>query len=106
MKSDVEIAAVGFVEERTGGVCPSSVAEALARDIINRDTFVHESDEAIEAGVSAAIEEIDDATFDAAFDVIQKRVCEEIEGQAKCIALRMLRELAAKAEREEVATAG
>ena len=107
MKSDVEIAALEIIEERTGGALyHPRVAEVLARDIINRDTFVHEPDEAVEAGVSAAIEEIDDATFDAAFDVIQKRVSDEIEGQAKQIALRMLRELAAKAEREEVAAVG
>ena len=106
MKSDVEIAAAEIIEERTGGLYHPRVAEVLAREIIDRDTFVHEPDEAVEAGVSAAIEEIDDATFDAAFDVIQKRVSDEIEGQAKAIALRMLRELAAKAQHEEVAVAG
>lgn len=107
MKSDVEIAAIELVEERTGGgLYQPRVAEVLAAAIVNRDTFVHEPDEAVEAGVSAAIEEIDDATFDAAFDVIQKRVSDEIEGQAKKIALRMLRELAAIAQCEEAAAAG
>jgi hypothetical protein len=106
MKSDVEIAAAEILKERTGGLYLPRVAEVLARDIIDRDTFVHEPDEAVEAGVLAAIKEIDDATFDAAFNVIQKQVSDEVEGQAKAIALRMLRELAAKAEREEVAAVG
>ena len=105
MQSEVESAAVEVIEERTGGVCHERVAEALARDITSRDQFAHESEEAIEAGVSAAIEEIDDETFDAAFDAIQRRVSDEIEGQAKKVALRMLRELAAKAKHQEVAAA-
>jgi hypothetical protein len=107
MRSDVELAAVELIEKRLGGgPNQSCVAESLAQDIIARDEFELVPAFAIEAGVSAAIEEIDDATFDAAFDVIQSRISDEIEGQAKQIALRMLRELAAKAQREEMASAG
>jgi DNA-binding FrmR family transcriptional regulator len=78
-------------------------ADALAREIIHEhiDTLV--PTEAVEAGVQAAIEEIDDATFDFAVDVIRDRVIAEVEGQAKAIALRMLRETAAKAERAAAA---
>jgi len=107
MRSHVELAAVELIEKQMGGGPDQSrVAESLAQDIIARDEFELVPAFAIEAGVSAAIEEIDDATFDAAFDVIQTRVSDEIEGHAKQIALRMLRELAAKAQREEVASAG
>ena len=54
--------------------------------------------EAIEAGIKAAIDEIDDATFAFAVDVIRDRGAYEVESQAKAIALRMLRETAAPAE--------
>ena len=103
MRTEVEKAALEILEDRIGGVNHDDVAAALARDIVNRDTFIHESEEAIEAGVEAAIEEIDDPTFDAAFDVIQAAVSAEVESQAKAIALRLLRQLAATAPREEAA---
>lgn len=105
MCDDVKEAAVEIIEDRIGGVYHPNVATALAGNIVSRDGFIHEPDEAIQAGIEAAIEEIDDATFDAAFDVIQAAVAAEVESQAKEIALRMLRQLAATAEREEVATA-
>lgn len=105
MNSEVKSAALEILEDRIGGVNHDDVAAALARDIVNRDTFDATPEEAIQAGVVAAIAEIDDSTFDAAFDAIQSAVAAEIESQAKLVALRMLRQLAATAEREEVATA-
>lgn len=106
MRSAVENAAVEIIEERTGGVNYDSVAASLAADIVNRDTFTHEPDEAIKAGVEAAIEELDDATFDDAFDAVQAAVSAEIESQAKILALRMLRELAVKAQSGTAAAVG
>jgi predicted N-acetyltransferase YhbS len=97
MNTKVLEKAVEIVTDRVE-VCEVKVAAALADDIVNRDTFDTECADDILAGVSAAIEEIDDATFDAAFDLVQSRVAVEIEGQAKRIALRLLRELAAQAK--------
>jgi hypothetical protein len=79
------------------------VAPVLAEEILNRDTFDVECADGIAAGVGRAIDEIDEATFDAAFDTVQARVAAAIEGQAKQIALRMLRELAAQSKVESVA---
>ena len=100
MKSEVEQVATRSIE-----VANDTVATALATSIVSGDMFEDEPEEAIEAGVQAAIDEIDNTTFEAAFDVIQAAVSVEVEGQAKRIALRMIRELAAKAERD-AATAG
>jgi hypothetical protein len=105
MCDDVKKAALEILENRIGGVDRDDVATALADNIVNRAGFIHEPEDAIQAGIEAAIEEIDDATFDAAFDVIQTAVAAEVESQAKAIALRLLRQLAATAKREEVATA-
>jgi len=80
----------------------SQVATTVAAEIVNRDGFDLMPTDAIEAGVAAAIDEIDERTFSHACDALQSRVSAEIEGQAKRIALRMLRELAVKAQREAV----
>ena len=102
MKTAIESAAAEVLADRIE-VGHELAADALAREIIHEhiDTLV--PTEAVEAGVQAAIEEIDDATFDFAVDVIRDRVIAEVEGQAKAIALRMLRETAAKAERAAAA---
>jgi hypothetical protein len=102
MKTAIESAAAEVLADRIE-VGYELAADALAREIIHEhiDTLV--PTEAVEAGVQAAIEEIDDATFDFAVDVIRDRVIAEVEGQAKAIALRMLRETAAKAERAAAA---
>lgn len=104
MKSEVVSAAIGEVSDRIEVLLDDEdVARKLAANIIERDTFEVTPDAVIEQGVEAAIEEIDDGTFDAAFDVIQSAVNAEVESRAKAIALRMLRQLAATAPREEVA---
>ncbi len=102
IQTSVERAAAGIVAERVT-VNADEVATALAAEIINEhiDTLV--PTDAIDAGVSAAIEEISEATFAFAVDVIRDRVSVEVESQAKAIALRMLRETAAKAERAAAA---
>jgi hypothetical protein len=105
MNSLLTIAASELMAASDVSVDDSRVAEALAKAIVESDEFETNPENAVEYGVSAAIEEIDSETYDAAFNVIQEQVSEEIEGQAKEIALRMLRELAAqdraaKAERE------
>ena len=80
----------------------AQVASTLAIKIIDRDAVELVPTEAIDAGVEAAIVEIDDDTYDNACNVLQSRVTAEIEGQAKRIALRMILELAAKADRDAV----
>lgn len=101
-KTALESAALARLDDRVG-VDQDSVAAALATEILNRVTEWFDPAEAIEAGIAAAIEAIDDATFDFAVDVIRGRVVAEVEGQAKAIALRMLRETAAPAERAAAA---
>lgn len=103
-RTAVEAAAVGMVYERVE-VDHDRVAEALAVEIVNEHIDNLEPADAVEAGIKAAIEFIDDGTFALAVDVIRDRVFAEVEGQAKNIALRMLRETAAKAERAMAATA-
>ena len=83
----------------------AQVASTLATKIIEREAVELVPTEAIDAGVEAAISEIDEDAYDNACNAMQSRVTAEIEGQAKRIALRMIRELAAKAERD-AATAG
>lgn len=97
MSTAVVDKAVGIVADRME-IDEDKVAAALADDIVNRDTFDLEFADEIAAGVVAAIEQIDDAVFDAAFDVVQAKVAAEIAGQAKRIALRMLRDLATQAK--------
>jgi hypothetical protein len=96
--TDVERAVMQISEDRVE-VSDDSVAKALASEIMAEHIDTLETDAAVEAGIGAAIEEVDDATFAFAVDVIRDRVLAEVEGQAKKIALRMLRETAAKAER-------
>ena len=98
----VETAAAEMVMERVV-VNHDTVAAAMAREIVNEHIDSLEPEDAVEAGIKAAIEQIDDATFAFAVDVIRDRVFAEAEGQAKNIALRMLRDTAAKAERAAAA---
>lgn len=93
-----------LVDNRLAHVDEDTVATALAAAIVNSDQFDAQPREAIEAGVAAAIDEIDDTTLDAAFEVIQEAVNEEIERQATAIATRLIRKLAATAARETTAT--
>ena len=102
MKTAIESAAAVILKDRIA-VDEAPAANALAREIITEHIDVLMPDDAIESGVQAAIEEIDEATFAFAVDVIRDRVAAEVEGQAKAIALRMLREAAARAERAAAA---
>jgi hypothetical protein len=104
MSSEVNEAVAEIVSNRVD-VDGEKIAAALAADIVERDAFDMHPSEAINDGIAAAIEEIDEATFSDAFDAVQSRVYAEVEAQAKRVALRMLRELAAQARRE-VAAAG
>lgn len=104
-RTAVEAAAIEIVQERVE-VDHDRVAEALAREIVNEHIDSLEPADAIEAGIKAAIDEIDQDVFTMAVEVISDRVTAEVEGQAKCIALRMLREAAARAERAMQATSG
>jgi len=103
-RSAIESAAAEILDDRIE-VDNDKVAEAMAQDIINEHIDDLVPTEAIEAGIKAAIDEIDDATFAFAVDVIRDRVADEVESQAKAIALRMLRETAAPAESSAAMTA-
>jgi hypothetical protein len=92
-----------LIDHQIEEVEETRVAAVLAAEIVARDQFEVHPAHAIEAGVAAAIEEIDDETFDAAFDELQDAVATEIEGQAKAIALRLIRQLAADAARKAAA---
>jgi len=98
----LESEAKQIAEERIE-VNDDTVAEQLAREIIGEHIDSLEPADAVEAGIKAAIDEIDDGTFAFAVDVIRDRVFAEAEGQAKNIAMRMLRDTAAKAERSAAA---
>jgi hypothetical protein len=106
MTTAVESAAAALLDDRLR-VDDDSVAEALAREIVNEHldnlTPVDAVEDGIEDGIEAAILEIDEATFAFALHAIRDRVTAEVEGQAKAIALRLLREAAARAERAAAA---
>lgn len=80
-----------------------AVAKAIAERIVSESLSDLAIDDQIAAGVEAAIEEIDEATYAFAVEAIRDNVTAEIEGEAKAIALRMLRQTAAKAERAAAA---
>jgi len=103
-RTAIESAAAPILDDRIE-VDIDTVAGALAQEIINEHIDVLDPLEAVEAGIKAAIDEIDDATFAFAVDVIRDRVAYEVESQAKAIALRMLRETAAPAESAAAMTA-
>ncbi len=84
-------------------VSVDNVARSLANKIASDHIDYILDDDEIDAAVTAAIEEIDDATFAFAVDVIRDRMSQQIQTQAKKIALRLLRETAAKAERSAAA---
>lgn len=98
-RTAVERAAGEILGERIE-VDHDKVAEALAREIVNEHIDDLIPDDAIDTGVAEAIDEIDEGTFGLVVDVIRDRVGAEVEGQAKNIALRMLRDLAAKVTRD------
>jgi hypothetical protein len=83
------------------GSLDDDVATQLALDILNFDDFDTRPEHAIVDGVSDAFEEIDGETYDSTKEVIQRAVEAEVQCQAKAIALRLLRELAAKARTSE-----
>jgi hypothetical protein len=97
-RTAIESAAAEILEERID-LDRDKVAAVLANEIVTESIDDLMPSEDIEAGVRAAIEEIDEAAFSFAVDVIRDCVAAEVEGQAKAIALRMLRETAAKGER-------
>lgn len=78
-----------------------ALAECLADHCEFGDTF----EEDVTAGVKAAIDEIDEATWQAVVDAIQAAASTEVEAQAKRLALRMIRDLAANQENDKT-TAG
>lgn len=104
MQTSLEQAAREFLADRIT-VDADVVATALAAEIVNEHIDTLLPDDAIDTGVSEAIDEISEATFAFAVDVISDRVRAEVEAQARQIALTMLRDVAAKAERAAAMTA-
>lgn len=102
MQTSLEHAAREILADRIT-VDADDVAKALAAEIVSEhiDTLVPA--DAIDTGVSEAIEEISEASFAFAVDVICDRVRAEVEAQARHIALTMLLDVAAKAERAAAA---
>jgi hypothetical protein len=87
------------------GSLDDDVASQLALDILDSDDFDTRPDHAIVDGVSEAFEEIDCETHGLAQEAVQRAVEAEVQHQAKAIALRLLRELAAKARTSEAQAA-
>lgn len=59
-------------------VSVETVAEALASEIVTVQMDDLDTTDAVDAGVRAAIHEIDDTTFEFAVDVFRGRVLEEV----------------------------
>jgi hypothetical protein len=95
--------AVGDMMDDRFDINGFAVAKVIAERIANGSLSDLPIDDPIAAGVEAAIEQIDEATYAFAVEAIRDKVIAEIEREAKAIALRMLRETAAKAERAAAA---
>lgn len=95
MKNGVVEAALEIVDDQIE-VEHDKVAVALAASIVTYLTCDTDSTEAVVAGVDAAIDEIDNETLDTAIEAIEATVSAKVTGEAKRIALKMIRDLAAQ----------
>jgi hypothetical protein len=81
-----------------------AVARELAAAIVDFDDFDPRPDDAMLQGVRAAIDEIDELEMNQAESAVQQEVFNQVEITAKQIAMRLLRELAAKHRLETAMT--
>ena len=101
MSHKVEERIVADLLDRRDPVEEDRVAMSLASEIGCGHALDLCPDDAVDAGVDAALEAIDRETFDKAIEVLQSAVAAEVQRQSQRIAARMLRELASKAPKEE-----
>ena len=76
------------------------VAAAVVRCITSDDDLIEDYEESVDAGVEAAIEEIDVATLCAVSEAISEAASAEVKAQAKRLALLMIRDFAARSGQE------
>ena len=72
----------------------------VVKYITDEDELIDDYVKSVDAGVRAAIEEIDDASLVAVNDAIREAASAEVEAQAKRLALRLMRDLAARSGQE------
>ena len=75
-------------------------ASGVVKYIADEDELIDDYARSVDAGVRAAIEEIDEATFVAVSDAIREAASTEVKAQAKRLALRLMRDLAARSGQE------
>lgn len=85
-------AAVEKVRESLLEGVEDRVEESLAAELVSRCDLSKVCE--IESGIDSAIDEIDDDTFMAAVEVIERRISLELRDKAKRVAMRLLCELA------------
>ena len=76
------------------------VAAAVVRCITNDDDLIEDYAESVDAGVEAAMEDIDEATLSDLSDAISEAARADVEAQAKRLALLMIRDFAARGGQE------
>ena len=89
------------VEWARVNVEPEHAAAAIVRRVTRFDDMAGEFFDSVDAGVDAAIDEIDVATFGVVVDRVRTAVSAEVEAQAKRFALQMIRDLAANQGKEK-----
>jgi hypothetical protein len=88
------------IVRKDGEVDVLAVATQLAQQLVSDNLIDPLPTEAVESGIHRAIADIEEGTFSQALDAIIDRVFDEVEGHAKAIALRLLQETAANANRD------
>ena len=88
-ESQVEVDA-----EKVAGPLLDAIAENTALDLC--------PDDAIRAGVASAIDAVADDEYADAVEYIEERVSAQVEAEAKQIAMRLIKEMAANVKRDSV----
>jgi len=76
------------------------VASGIVRYIADEDELIEEYVKSVNAGVKTAIEEIDDVTYVAVNDAIRAATAKAVKAQATRLALRLMRDWAARSGQE------
>jgi hypothetical protein len=90
-----EIAKVKLNVER------EDAAAMVVEHVLNGDDAINDYVDGVFAGAAAAIEEVDVATLLRVSEAIRTVASEQIEAEAKRLALQMIRDLAADNKKEE-----
>jgi hypothetical protein len=95
LKQAIEMAETKLAVER------EHAAAAVVRNVLDDDDLIDDYVQSVDAGVTAAIEETDEATLQTVVVAIREAAQVKVEAQSKRLALQMIRDLAADNKKEE-----